>query len=276
MKKRFTTIGLVLICLLSYMQVNVSCISNDIPYPVIPLQILEFEVEGQEGNAIIDKATRTVTVPLAETVDLKKVTIKQCTVTEGAESPLMPEAVIDLSSPKKYTLSLYQDYEWTILASQTIQRKLTIKNQFGKPQINTITHQITAEVSKTASQKSVCISDIKLGPEGISTQKLVDASGAETDVPLNTPLDFSLPKTVIVRYHDIEERWIIAISRSDKNVATGEADAWVNVAWLHGSGEESTTNGFEYKQTDDADWTTVPQEDITDDSGELTARLSGL
>lgn len=276
MKNRFPTIGLVLICLFSYMQVNVSCISNDIPYPVIPLQILEFEAEGQEGNAIIDKATRTVTVPLAETVDLKKVTIKQCTVTEGAESPLMPEAVIDLSSPKKYTLSLYQDYEWTILASQTIQRKLTIKNQFGKPQINTITHQITAEVSKTASQKSVCISDIKLGPEGISTQKLVDASGAETDVPLNTPLDFSLPKTVIVRYHDIEERWIIAISRSDKNVATGEADAWVNVAWLHGSGEESTTNGFEYKQADDADWTAVPQEDITDDGGELTARLSGL
>lgn len=276
MRNRFLTIGLTLICLLSCMQVNVSCISNDIPYPVISLQFLTFEVEGQEGNAIIDKATRTITVPLKETVDLKKVTVTQCTVTEEVESPLAPGTVLDLSSPRKYTLSLYQDYEWTIQATQTIQRKLTIRNQFGKPKINSVTHEITAEVAKAASQKSVYISDIKLGPEEISTQKFLDASGTETDIPLDTPLDFSLPKTVVVRYHDIEERWVIAISRSDKSVATGEADAWVNVAWLHGNGEEGTDNGFEYKQADAADWKTVPEEYVTDDEGELTARLSGL
>lgn len=276
MRNRFLHIGLTLICCLSCMQINVSCISNDIPYPVIPLQFLTFEVEGQEGNAIIDKTNRTVTVPLKETVDLKKVTIKQCTVTEGIEAPLAPASVIDLSSPKTYILSLYQDYEWTIRASQTIQRRLTIKNQLGKPKINSITHEITAEVAKTASQKSVYISDIKLGPEEISTYKLLDPSGAESEIPLNTPLDFSHPKTVIVRYHDIEERWIISISKSDKSIATGEADAWVNVAWLHGNGEEGTTNGFEYKLVDDANWKVVPPEYVTDDDGELTARLSGL
>ena len=145
------------------MQINISCISNDIPYPVISLQILTFEVEGQEGSTIIDKVTRTVTVPLKETINLKEVVVKQCKVTEGVEAPLDSATVIDLSSPKKYTISLYQDYEWTIQASQTIERKLTIKNQFGKPKINSKTHEITAEVAKTASQKNVYISDIKLG-----------------------------------------------------------------------------------------------------------------
>ena len=92
---------------------------------------VEFEVEGQEGSTIIDKVTRTVTVPLKETINLKEVVVKQCKVTEGVEAPLDSATVIDLSSPKKYTISLYQDYEWTIQASQTIERKLTIKNQFG-------------------------------------------------------------------------------------------------------------------------------------------------
>lgn len=276
MKKKILNISFILICFLLCMQINVSCISNDIPYPVISLQILAFEVEGQEGNAIIDKATRTVTVPLEETVDLKKVVVKTCSVTEGIEAPLTPEEVIDLSSPQKYTLSLYQDYEWTIQASQTIERKLTIKNQFGKPKINSTTHEITAEVAKTASQKSVYISDIKLGPKEISTQTFLDASGVEVDIPLNTPLDFSFPKTVIVRYHDIEEKWTIAISRSDKSVATGEADAWVNVAWLHGNGEEGNTNGFEYKEENSTEWIPVEEEYVTDDDGELTARVFRL
>ena len=84
------------------MQINISCISNDIPYPVISLQILTFEVEGQEGSTIIDKVTRTVTVPLKETINLKEVVVKQCKVTEGVEAPLDSATVIDLSSPKKY------------------------------------------------------------------------------------------------------------------------------------------------------------------------------
>lgn len=243
-----------------------SCIKDDIPYPVIPLQILEFEVEGQEGNVVIDKATRTVTVPLLETVNLKKVIVKRCTVTEGIESPLDSATVLDLSSPKSFTMSLYQDYKWTIQASQNIERKLTIKNQFGKPTINSVKHEIAGEITLSSSQKTVVLKSLKLGPEGITTM--------EPELPLNVPIDFSLPKKVKVRYHDIEEEWTISVSRSDKNVSTGEPDAWVNVAWLHGNGEEGMENGFEYKKEGDEDWILVTQ--VTDDGGELTARVSGL
>lgn len=243
-----------------------SCINNDIPYPVIPLQILTFEVEGQEGSAIIDKDTRTVTVPLNETVDLKKVMVKRCTVTEGVNAPLDSATVLDLSSPQKFTMSLYQDYEWTIQASQKIERSLVVKQQFGKPVLNTALHQIVAYITSASSQKKVYLKSLKLGPKDITTM--------EPELPLNEPLDFSFPKTVTVRYHDIVEEWTIMVSRSDKNVSTGEADAYVNVAWLHGNGEEGAENGFEYKKEGDEDWTTVAE--VTDDGGELKACLSGL
>lgn len=245
-----------------------SCIKDDIPYPVIPLQILTFEVEGQEGNVIIDKATRTVTVPLQESANLKKVIVKHCTVTEGIEAPLDSAAVLDLSSPKTYTMSLYQDYTWTIKATQNIERKLTIKNQFGKPAINVVKHEIAGEITLSSSQKTVVLKSLKLGPEGITTMV--------PELPLNEPIDFSMPKKVKVYYHDIEEEWTISVSRSDKNVSTGEPDAWVNVAWLHGNGEEGMENGFEYKKEGEEDWVRMSESSVTDDGGELTAGLFGL
>lgn len=245
-----------------------SCIKDDIPYPVIPVQILTLEVEGQTASAIIDKDTRTVTLPLADTVNLKKVMVKRCAVTEGVEAPLDSATVIDLSSPKTFTMSLYQDYTWTIKANQTIERTLTVKQQFGKPVFNTKLHQVVAYIPSSSSQKKVYLKSLKLGPEGITT--------IEPELPLNEPIDFSFPKTVTVRYHDIVEEWTIMVSRSDKNVSTGEADAFVNVAWLHGNGEEGVENGFEYKKEGDEDWTLIAQELVTDDGGELKACLSGL
>ena len=264
MKTSFIYYTIVFCCICLYS----SCIKDDIPYPVIPLQILAFEVEGQAGNVIIDKASRTVTVPLEETIDLKKIVVKRCTVTEGVEAPLDSAAVLDLSSPKTFTMSLYQDYTWTIIASQNIERNLTIKNQFGKPIINSVKHEIAGEITLSSSQKTVVLKSLKLGPKNITTM--------EPELPLNEPIDFSMPKKVTVRYHDIEEVWTISVSRSDKNVSTGEPDAWVNVAWLHGNGEEGMENGFEYKKEGDEEWERLSETSVADDGGELTACLFGL
>ena len=63
-----------------------SCLSNDIPYPIVKLQILAFEAEGQVGGAIINNEDRTVTFELADTVDLKSVKIKNIELTENASA----------------------------------------------------------------------------------------------------------------------------------------------------------------------------------------------
>lgn len=256
-----------LMCLLTGGFIIFSCINNDIPYPVIPMQILVFEVDGQMGNATIDNSTRTVTVTLADTVNLKKVMIKHCSVTEGIAAPVDSADVLDLSSPWKFTLSLYQDYEWTIKAEQTIERVFSVEKQFGKPVFNTKRHEALVQINNKASQKAVVIKELCLGPSKITTM----------EPELKGTVDFSLPKTVIVKYHDIEEEWTVTVSRSDKKVATGEADAWVNVAWLYGTGDEGEVCGFEYKEALASEWKTVSQQYITiTEDGDMTAVLSGL
>ena len=242
-----------------------SCLKNDIPYPVIPMQILSFEVEGQNGAAVIDNGNRVVTVNLNETVNLKQVRVKQCTVTEGITAPLDSTSVIDLSTPKSYTLTLYQDYVWTIKATQTINRKFSVEKQIGQSIFNDVQHQVVAYISNKASQKNVTIKELKLGPEGITT----------IEPELTGTIDFSHPQKVTVKYHDITEEWTIMVSQSDKDIATGTADAWVNVAWLHGSGQEGADNGFEIREASASEWQRVDKANITGDA-EFTARVSGL
>lgn len=242
-----------------------SCIKNDIPYPVIPMQILSFEVEGQNGTTTIDNESRTVTVNLNETVNLKQVKVKKCTVSQGIAAPLDSTSIIDLSTPKSYTLTLYQDYVWTIQATQTIERRFSVEKQIGQSIFNMTQRQVLAYISSSASQKSVTIKELKLGPEGITTM----------EPSLNGTIDFSHPQKVTIQYHDITEEWTVMVSKSDKNIATGEANAWVNVAWLHGSGEEGADNGFEIREASETEWQQVDKANISGNA-EFTGRVSGL
>ena len=108
-----------------------SCIKNDIPYPRIQAQIVAFEVEGQVGQAQIDATNQVVSVQIADTVDLKKVKVTRFEITPDATASATPD-VVDLSSPIKLTLSIYQDYEWTIRATQQINRIFTVDGQIGQ------------------------------------------------------------------------------------------------------------------------------------------------
>ena len=266
MKNKILHISILSICILSSLQLYTSCISNDIPYPVIPIRILSLEVEG--GSTTIDNNTRTVTLNMDETVDLRKVTVTQCTVTEGIEAPIAPGTVLDLSTPLTYTLSLYQDYEWTVQAVQNIERLFSVEKQMGKAVFNTQTHQVLAYISRSSDIRTVKVKKLNLGPAAITEINATQVA----DVT-----DFTLPKTVTITYHgDIKETWTVMVSRSDKNVVTNEADAWVNVAWLHGNGEDGADNGFEIRESSQTEWTKVSKENITESEGTLTACVSGL
>ena len=60
------------------------CIRNDIPYPVIKLDILTFEADGLLSPAAIDNTAHTVKLALEETTDIRKVNVTSVTMTEGA------------------------------------------------------------------------------------------------------------------------------------------------------------------------------------------------
>ena len=110
-----------------------SClIDNDMSYPRIKAEITAFEVEGQKSVSI-DADKRTVTVELDEVSDLSAVKVLSASMTEGAACSNFPEAgtVLDLTYPKKFVLGIYQDYEWTISANQSIERYVRCDNQSG-------------------------------------------------------------------------------------------------------------------------------------------------
>ena len=60
-----------------------SCIKNDLPKPVVDLYIASLDVEGVEGDIVIDRSTYTATIPLAEETNIDAVKINS--ITYGAD-----------------------------------------------------------------------------------------------------------------------------------------------------------------------------------------------
>lgn len=244
-----------------------SCIQNDIPYPRIKAQILAIAVRGQVGTATIDNATQTVRIELADTVDMRRVRIESLSLTEGATSTLPADSTIDLTHDYAITLSIYQDYTWTIQAAQNIARAFSVEGQIGAPVFDAYNHRAVAYVNKDADLSKIHITELVLGPEGITTYS----------PQIESISDFSLGyQKVIITYHDIMEEWTLYVVPTESEVSTDGVDAWTNVAWLHGSGKEGAQNGFEIKEAAAETWERVPDDYITHNKGSFTARMIHL
>lgn len=244
-----------------------SCIQNDIPYPRIKAQILAISAQGQVGAATIDNATQTVRIELADTVDMRRVRIESLSLTEGATSTLPADSTIDLTHDYAITLSIYQDYTWTIQAAQNIARAFSVEGQIGAPVFDAYNHRAVTYVNKDADLSKIHITELVLGPEGITTYSPQTESIS----------DFSLGyQKVIITYHDIMEEWTLYVVPTESEVSTDGVDAWTNVAWLHGSGKEGAQNGFEIKEAAAETWERVPDDYITHDKGSFTARMIHL
>ena len=124
-----------------------ACIENDVPYPYIKLFVTGTEIDGQIGSAVISNDDRTVTVNLEDTVNMKKVRVKSISVTEGGRCSLPDDTIIDLSNPYPLTLSLYQDYQWTLKANQTIERRFTVEHQVGAATFDEKEHFASVNIS---------------------------------------------------------------------------------------------------------------------------------
>lgn len=122
-------------------------IEDDIPYPFIESAITAIEVEGQcndtgtgAGSAVINNAKHTVQLYVDESVDLSRVSIKRLEVSNDATISVKKGAInsaafpsksfretsdaeatrVDFTAPVEFKLTTYQDYDWTVSASQVI------------------------------------------------------------------------------------------------------------------------------------------------------------
>ena len=159
-----------------------SCIENDLPYPTIELSIRSIEGEGFTVTGI-SLVNRTVTLTLDEKTDIRKVTIDKAEFDVATSNPMMTDkekfisqirtsqplsGEFDLRAPLYVTLSLYQDYEWTIVAEQPIARSFTVAGQIGSTLIDTQARTATAYVAEGTDLKAVTVTSLKLGPADIT------------------------------------------------------------------------------------------------------------
>ncbi|NLR93906.1 PCMD domain-containing protein [Flammeovirga agarivorans] len=91
-----------------------SCIKNDVPYPYIFGEILSFQLEVQEGGAMISSDEQRIEVLVPFGTDITNLEIVDLTFTEDATITPSFNEVKDFSEEVRFTVSTYQDYEWTV------------------------------------------------------------------------------------------------------------------------------------------------------------------
>ena len=244
----------------------VGCIVNDVPYPVVKLDIVALEADGLLAPAEINSNEHTVALRLEETTDIRKVNITSVTLTEGAESSVAFPGVFDLRLPLYVTLSMYQEFEWTISAEQSIERYFTVEGQIGETVIDAEHHIATAYVPMDHDLKNVVVTSAKLGPKDITTYSV--------DPLTLTDFDDTV-RNVTVSYHgDIEEMWTLAVVATDVEVEFTAVDAWAKRIWLYANGRSGADLGFNYRKVGSEEWIKV--ENVTADGGSFSACIADL
>lgn len=243
------------------------CIKNDIPYPHIQANITYISAIGESRAASIDSTDLVATLYFPEEANIFEVQIDSLRLTQDASIAIGDlSKPIDLSQNYAVTLRLYQDYEWTITASQNIERYFTIEGQIGTSVIDAEAKTVTATVSHRMNLESLAVTSIKLGPKGSTSTPDLEGQKA----------DFTSPVNVDVNIYGHIEKWTIIIETSHSSVATLAADAWTNVGWVYGEALADHKNTIQYRVKGDTEWLTVPDSWLTADGGDFHARLTGL
>lgn len=257
-----------------------SCISNDIPYPVVELRIANVEGEGfsvSENNV----TSRVVTLTLDEATDIRNVKIDAVTYDAVVHSIELNKAELldqvrssqeltgtfNLLSPIYTTLSLYQDYDWTIRAVQTIERRFSVTGQIGATEIDTENRIVRVYVPDDTDLGHIEIEELKLGPAEITTYSpsLGELSGSS----------FESVRFVDVTCHGVTERWMLYVETTNVKVALREADLWQNtgtVTALISAEEYASGAALEYRIKGDTEW--QPMQESGYDAGILTATIA--
>ena len=257
-----------------------SCISNDIPYSVVELRIANVEGEGfsvSENNV----TSRVVTLTLDEATDIRNVKIDAVTYDAVVHSIELNKAELldqvrssqeltgtfNLLSPIYTTLSLYQDYDWTIRAVQTIERRFSVTGQIGATEIDTENRIVRVYVPDDTDLGHIEIEELKLGPAEITTYSpsLEELSGSS----------FESVRFVDVTCHGVTERWMLYVETTNVKVALREADLWQNtgtVTALISADEYASGAALEYRIKGDTEW--QPMQESGYDAGILTATIT--
>lgn len=242
------------------------CITNDLPYPILVPDVISIEVDGAESYDI-DSENRVITVFLEEYVNPKKVTVRSIEVDNDIAEfsiPLVGEH--DLSSPLKFSIRTYNDYEWRLVAKKNISRYFTVEGQVGSSVIDEANCRAVATVAKTVNVADVRVTSLKLGPEGLSDYSL----------DISQMKDFTHGVSVDVTSFGQTETWNLFVEVAEVSVEIKNINPWTREVYVTSAGIEGNDNGFQYRKLGAGEWITVDQADITSDGGTFIAHIGNL
>ena len=271
-----------LLYVLSCVMLFHSClIENDMSYPRVSAEFTAFEVEGQE-SVTIDAQKRTIDIVLSETADITDLRITNIGFTEQTRCTpaLSVGSSLDLTEPDTVSLSIYQDYEWIISATQPIERYIRCTGQIGDAEINVDEHLAKINVSSTQPLYSIVFQDMKLEPEGAEFLGYVEKNaetGEEEIITFDFPLtlDCTLSRDFEIKYKDDTIRWKIQVRSMKIEMAVTSVYPWCYSADLVGEFDGSGTPRLEYRTDSEEDWS-VAADNVSVNGTTLSAKLTGL
>lgn len=250
-----------------------SCIKNDVPRPVVDLFIASLDVEGTDGEIILDRSSYTATVPLAEATNIEAVQFNS--ITYGADvvtninytaddskivvSKDLNNKVVNMSQPEYITLSYFQTFEWKIVATQTINRIWTVDGQIGATEWDIEGHRAIVKRRQDYPLNDVKTTDVRFGPR--PTYDFPEASEMPTDFD-----NAEKSRTITVAAHGRSTIWELIIEPTEVALDFEYVSAGANVIWIKAANIDGATIQFAYRKRGSEEWLKVKDEWYAADS----------
>lgn len=242
------------------------CITNDIPYPIVVPHITSLSVQDAV-DVDIDYDAQEVTVYVSETTDLRRVVIQSVEMDmEIAKPSIELCGVHDLTSPLKFKIRTYQDYDWKIRAERPVERYFNVVGQVGSSVVDEYNCRAIAYVSKGTDLENIEVTSIKLGPRDITTY---------SPDPF-TLKDFRAGATVDVSAFDKTETWTLYIEESEISVEISKVNPWATSVYVTATAVAGKEISFMYREKNASDWVSADAGDVTSDGGTFVAHITGL
>jgi hypothetical protein len=170
--------------------------------------------------------------------------------------------------PQYVILSLYQDYEWVIVANQTIDRRFNVIGQIGETEWDT--ERTIAKVYRRADfgLDTVTVTQLRFGPK------------PEYDFPeASTFRNFNNAdhtQTAIVDSYGRREIWRLIVEPKEVQVDVTRAVAGAKVVWLKATGIDGAQTGFRYRAKGAEAWTELEESWYTSRGGVIEAAIRHL
>lgn len=263
-----------------------SCIKDDFPVRTIEGNIDLIEVEGQVGDAEIDRTNYAVKIKVDDVVNVKDLRVLRFSVSNDAtirmngypdfpskgfassdHIPAESSVVVNFEKPVGVVLTTFQEYEWTISVEQVIDRVagIDVVGQFGQPIVDEANRTIVVYVMEDVDLSKVEVRSMAIGG---STATVTPAAPAT--------MDFTRPQEFAVAFHGESTLWTVSVMHTTGSSTESDLSVWATKAYINGSIQEGTSPVIEYKRRLDVDWISLPASAITITGGTYRATISGL